>query len=327
MKKRVVLQMEGGLGKQVALTALVPYFKERYEEVIALSSYPDVFTNNPMVYRAISYNTPFAFEEYFKSADDIFYPCGYRESDFRKRRIHLLEAACRCIGIPYDESMKPSLHLTETEDLAIKDLTDKLGNFIIIQAHGAHAPGTPMSTNIMAKDYNLDKMETVVKGIKKLYPSISIINYSLPNEVEIAGTIKMDYNWPIWFGLMRECETFIAIDSSLQHMSAAFDKKGIVLWGATNPNCFGWKHNINMEGACPYNDTHCSRPYFVPSVDLKVNGQIWECPSKACMRFDPESILTEFKKLKIDTSKKPQMDFTKFMSVVSQFVPAPEASK
>ena len=74
MKKSVVIQMEGGFGKQVALTALLPYFKERYEKVVVLSSYPAVFVNHPMVDRAIGYNTPYAYEEYFKNADDIVYP-------------------------------------------------------------------------------------------------------------------------------------------------------------------------------------------------------------------------------------------------------------
>jgi hypothetical protein len=318
MLKRVVIQMEGGLGKQIALTSLLSYFKERYEEIIVLSSYPDVFINNPNVYRAIAYNTPYAYEEYFKTADDIVYPCGYRDTDFRKRKISLIQAACNSINIPYNEKMKPELFITETEEKAIVEILDKLGNFIIIQSHGAKAIGSPNTPNIMAKDYDINKMELVVKEIKKLYPTLTIVNYSLPGEVEIAGTVKMDFNWSVWFGLMRECETFIAIDSSLQHMSAAFNKKGIVLWGATNPDCFGWKHNINLEGMCPYNDLHCTRPYFVPSVDIKVNGNTWECPTKKCMKFEVNTIMDEFKKFKIDVSLKSQLDLTNYTSLMTK---------
>lgn len=318
MKKRVVIQMEGGLGKQVALSALVPYFKERYEQVEVLSSYPAVFMNNPNVHRVLAYNTPYAYEEYFKDADDIVYPCGYRDSDFRKRRIHLLEAACNSINIPYDKTMAPALYTTETEKMIITDAINKLGNFIILQSHGSRTPGGPKTPNIMAKDFDIHKMEEIVKQIKSLYPQLTIINFSLPDEVEIAGTVKMDFNWPIWFGLVENCETFIAIDSSLQHMSAAYNKKGIVLWGATNPNCFGWSHNVNLEGRCPYNDLHCSRPYFVPSVDIKVDGSIWECPSKTCMKISVEDIMAEFKKFEIKTNRKPEIDLVKFTSLVSK---------
>lgn len=307
MKKRVVVQMEGGLGKQVALTALISYFKENYEQLIVLSSYPDVFINNPNVYRAISYTTPYAYEEYFKTADDIVYPCGYRDTNFRKRRIHLIEAACNSINISYNKEMKPELYSNLSEETQINEIKEKLGNYIIIQANGA--------PNVMARDYDINKMAEVVKNIKELYPDLSIINYSLPGATEIAGTIKMNFPTPIWFALVRECETFIVVDSSLQHMSAAYDKKGVVLWGSTNPTCFGWSHNINLTGKCLYADTHCTRPYFVPSVDFKGNGEIWVCPTKNCMKIKSEEIFEAFKTITINIDRKPNFDLTPFISL------------
>ena len=85
-----------------------------------------------------------------------------------------------------------------------------------------------IQTVVMARDYDINKMAEVVKNIKELYPDLSIINYSLPGATEIAGTNKMNFPTPIWFALVRECETFIVVDSSLQHMSAAYNKKGVV---------------------------------------------------------------------------------------------------
>jgi hypothetical protein len=317
MKKRTVVQIEGGLGKQVALTALLPYFKERYEEVIVLSSFPDVFEANPNIYRNISYTTPFAYEEYIKNTDDIFFICGYRDSDFRKRRIHLLQAACNSIGIEHNNDMAPKIYLTKTEEKIVKEAKTQLGSYIIIQCHGAGGVNTPLQPNIMARDYEVERMEKVVNSIKEIFPTLTIINYSLPGETEIKGTVKMNFNNRIWFGLVRECETFIAIDSSLQHISAAFNKKGIVLWGATNPSCFGWKHNINLVGKCSFSDLHCTRPYFVPSVDIKVTGASWECQTKECMNFEPEQIIEEFKKITIKTERKPVSDLTNYVSSIT----------
>jgi hypothetical protein len=316
MKKRVTLQMEGGLGKQIALTSLIPYFKERYEEVIVLSSYPDIFENNPDVYRNISYATPFAYEEYLKNSDDIFYACGYRESDFRKQRIHLIEAACRSIGIEYNPKMKPRIFFTEKEEAIIAAVKKQFGTFIILQAHGGHTqPIDPnINSNLIARDLKFETAEEFVKLFKEKYPQTPVINFALPKEAEISGVVQMDFNARIWSGLVRECATFLAIDSSLQHMSAFFEKKGVVMWGATNPLTFGWPHNMNLENnKCGLNDYHCQRPYFVPSVDIRVNGVPWECPNKICMKFDSKELLEKVESLMPEEIVSPTVDLSKYI--------------
>ena len=319
MKKRIIIQMEGGLGKQIALSSLIPYFVDKYEQIIVVSSHPIVFEHNPNVYRALSFTTPHAYEDYFKDADDIVYPCGYRDSDFRKRRIHLIEAACNSINIPYQpEIMKPQMYLTESEKEIVKEFKEKLGSYIIVQAHGGRGVQGGSPANVMAKDYNIMRMEAVVDGLSKLYPTVNVINYAFSNETTIRGTINLDFSIPIWLGLLQESEVFISIDSSLQHMSAINNKKGIVLWGATDPKCFGWEHNINLKGSCSFNDLHCTRPYFVPSLDLKSDGNVWECSTKECMRIDPNRILDEIRTFDINIKKIPSEDIKKYVSLVSK---------
>jgi hypothetical protein len=315
MKKRVILQMEGGLGKQVALTSLIPYFTEKYEEVIIFTSFPQVFAENPNIYRVLGFNASYGYDDYFKDADDIFFVAPYRDSDFRKQRINLIEAACNSIRIEYqNEIMKPQLFLSKSQESYVKQQVNNIGNFLIIQSHGGRNISSGNKPNVMAKDYDVFKMEKVVEELNKKYPNLAILNFALPDEVEIKGTLKTDYDIPTWFGLIRESEGFIAIDSSLQHMSAAWEKKGVVLWGATNPFTFGWEHNINLAGKCPYGTPHCQRPYFVPSADLKTDGILWECPSKKCMDFEIEEIINAVDKLKIKENKTPTLDLSVYIS-------------
>lgn len=302
MKKRVTIQMEGGLGKQIALSSLIPYFTDKYEEIIVLSSYPEVFENNPNVHRAIGYNTAFGYEEYINPSNDIYFACGYRENDFRKQRISLVQAAAQSINIPYDpDNMKPSLYTTEKEEKIVNDIKTKFGSYIIVQFSGGQNPATISqnnSPNVMAKDVSYDLAIRIIKEIQEEYPGLTILNFAIPGEFPLPGTVQLDFNYKIWFSIIKQCETFIAIDSSLQHISRAFNKKGIVLWGATNPLCFGWDHNINMENnKCSLNQYHCQRPYFVPSVDIKNNEVLWECPLKSCMKFEPKEIIENLKTL------------------------------
>jgi ADP-heptose:LPS heptosyltransferase len=60
---------------------------------------------------------------------------------------------------------------------------------------------------------------------------------------------------------MKYCESFVVIDSFLNHLSAAFDKKGVVLFGGTSPERLGYKHNVNLikdKCACPERPCHIS---------------------------------------------------------------------
>lgn len=299
MKNRVTLQMEGGLGKQVALTSLIPYFKDKYKQLIVLSSFPEVFEFHPDVYRAIGYDTAFAFEEYINPSDDIFYACGYRQNNFRKQRMHLIDAACESINITKQDNMKPSLYTADQYEEIALELKQQFGDYILVQFHGGRNPSNlDAPKNIMAKDFPQKSTIELIQQIRNKYPNLTIINMSLPGEFPIPGTVQLDFKYSVWFSIIKHCTTFISIDSSLQHISAAFNKTGIVLWGATNPKQWGWEHNINLENnQCSLDQYHCQRPYFVPSVDLKNNGVGWECPHKICMQFENTAIIEELDKL------------------------------
>ncbi|SVA47693.1 uncharacterized protein METZ01_LOCUS100547 [marine metagenome] len=59
---------------------------------------------------------------------------------------------------------------------------------------------------------------------------------------------------------LLECtDTFVAIDSIVAHVSLHSNKKGIVLWGSSNPKTHGHEHNINLEAI-----RHCGQP---PCID------------------------------------------------------------
>ena len=48
----IIFQIDGGLGKSIMATAMVKVIKKRYKNsnLIVVTSYPDVFLNNPNIF-------------------------------------------------------------------------------------------------------------------------------------------------------------------------------------------------------------------------------------------------------------------------------------
>lgn len=46
--------------------------------------------------------------------------------------------------------------------------------------------------------------------------------------------------------LLLQCDFFISIDSFLPHLANTIGRSGVVLWGQSDPNIFGYVHNLNI---------------------------------------------------------------------------------
>lgn len=292
MSKICVLQGEGGIGKQIASTCLIPELKKKYEQIYVFSSYPDIFWG--LADRSFAFEVPYGYQDYYQKADDIFFPSPYRNSDFRKQRISLCESYYKCLNFEY-KGQQPKIILKSAEIDLAKKIKKDIGTFIIVQFHGSvspyNQPNQPSPQHRIIKDYPKELAEELVQEIKKKY-DIQVVNMHLPNENPIEGTLEIKLNYRQWFALLTQAETFVGIDSTLQHAGAALGKKGIILWGGTHPKMYGYNMHTNIMGECE--TIHCTRPYFVPSSDI-VENQIYECPTKKCMNISIDKILKELK--------------------------------
>lgn len=46
--------------------------------------------------------------------------------------------------------------------------------------------------------------------------------------------------------LLDTCDTWICVDSFFQHFATYHNKKGVVIFGKSDPNIFGYERNINL---------------------------------------------------------------------------------
>lgn len=95
----------------------------------------------------------------------------------------------------------------------------------------------------------------------KNYPYWEKLNELLSKEyrlvqISIGGQKKLPYVHEIKYGLkmkqieelVKDCYSWISVDSFLQHLVNASDykKPGIVLWSQSDPRIFGYPYNLNI---------------------------------------------------------------------------------
>ena len=290
-----IYNITGGIGRQLAFTALLPKLVEK-EKIYTLNPYPDIFQNSPYVERAIPIGMPYAWTDYvIKKENEIITPEPYFNNRFIHKECHLIEAFCEECDIEYDDSMKPEVKLPQQLYSDAERFKKENGDFIIVQFTGGQAPlgdfKNCYNPQGQIRAYPLELAQEFVNKFKSKHSDIKILNMSLPNEYKLEGTIQVAAPYLFYVALLGHCKTFIGIDSSLNHMSACVNKKGIVMWFGTSPIHFSYGHNVNLEGKCNSNDLHCSRPYVRELGDLQANGTVWNCPDPECQRINPDVIM------------------------------------
>lgn len=300
--KKCLINVEGGLGKNVMLTSILKEFKEQkgYDEIYVISPYHDVFKACSVVTEAFPPMQGTLYQELVLDEDcDIYWKDPYNNQRFIKKQCHLFEAWAEEFGFelyhPGDE-YTPVLDKIESEFPAVKNAADKYleewkHNFCIVQFNGGQSPLGPMrdqngnpvpyvSTQEAIKR-NYFKGEQIVKLLKEKYPDTTIVHFALPNEPTIEGTVKVEVPYLTYHLLAAEAKAIVCTDSSLQHLSTGVCDNITVIWGETRPEHFGYACNNNVCAQHVLN----SQPYFRP---LGVSPSIVRMP-------EPEVVMENVK--------------------------------
>jgi len=81
----------------------------------------------------------------------------------------------------------------------------------------------------------------VIKGLDE-----PIIQVGVEGEVQLVDDFYKGMSLTKLADLVRQCKTWIAVDSFFQHFCWDIGKPGIVLWGQSDPLIFGHPENINL---------------------------------------------------------------------------------
>lgn len=292
MKKYAYVQINGGLGKNIAFSQIAKEVKEKYDFLAVSSPYFDVFKSCPhvdYVYKPEEAKD-FIFDAKHDKAD-IFIDHIYDTSDFIYKKVSYADAYRKMMGLPLKNNEGGSDTKTELEPLkSYPNLQQNIDfimgqikeagfeDFILVQFEGGQSPlvNVPMDekgqsdwskvpTNYenepLRRHYPFEKATEFVELFRKAHPKTAIINYALPNEHNYEKTFKFTVPYLVYYELAKneKCKGAVTIDSSLQHLLAGV-KKCVVIWGHSLPQSFGYACNENIIQNCNRDDIL----YFTP---------------------------------------------------------------
>lgn len=243
MTKNIYIQINGGVGKNISFTSLLPLLKNKYENIYISSIYGDIFKGNPYV-KEINPKVDKTFYKNIILSDNTKIVLGdpYDYEPFLKKKIHILEAWGNLCDIEINDgmSLKIELYITENEKFTVDKVINELrkrtkDKFILIQLNGGQSPHNFDMNNEkeftffneeLRRFYPFDYYIELVKKLKESYPEYTIVRYGLMNEpipYEITNmvlTIQPAILYKNYYWISQYAKHVICIDSSLHHMTA-----------------------------------------------------------------------------------------------------------
>jgi hypothetical protein len=166
--KYLVWHIEGGLGKNIAATALISSIKEKYPDrkLIMVASYPEVFINFEEIERVYPVgNTPYFYQNYIEDKDTlVFKQEGYFQNGHISKQQHIIESWCQILDLEY-KNQKPVIRFNLVQR-RVPNIWRQDKPIMVIQTNGGPLEDT--------KPYSWTRDMPP-------YIALQIINHYLPN--------------------------------------------------------------------------------------------------------------------------------------------------
>jgi hypothetical protein len=274
-EKYLVWHIEGGLGKNIASTALLSSLKEKYPDrkIIMTVSYPDVFMNNPDIYRVYSLGSiPYFYQDYIEGKDVlVFRQEGYFQNGHITKQKHLINNWCDILNLEYKQQL-PVINFNLVQKRMV-NLWRREKPILLIQTNGG--PMEDSKVYSWTRDMPLFIVRQIVNRYSDDYHIIQVCR----NKDEVVNGVHEAYHQPMsnfeLFTLLSASNKRILIDSCLQHAAAALNLPSTVLWIGTSPKLFGYELHSNIIANKPKNEPKLMYSYL---FDYSFTGEIMECP-------------------------------------------------
>lgn len=288
MKKQIIFQVSGGIGKVVASTAVCAAINKQYpnHELIVVSGYPDVFLGNEKVSRAYAFGmTPYFYSQHIEDKDPIIFAHDpYMESAFLNQQDHLIKIWCEMFNIKYNGE-KPELFLTDREIQFNKNRFQSPKPLMLIQTNG----GAENQANKYSWVRDIPA-QTVVKVIDHFKNDYNIVHVRRPDQPEYQDTITVSDSFRSVAVLISLSKKRLFIDSFAQHTAAALEIPSTVLWIGNKPEVFGYKIHNNIV-ANPFTKSPELRNSYLQKFDISGSDALQFPYRNESEIFDLEKII------------------------------------
>lgn len=292
-EKYLVLHIEGGLGKTIMSTALLPslYKKHPDRKIIVVCYYPEVFMNNPYIHRVYRIHiTPYFYDTYIKNKDTLVLKHDpYNDTSYFKQDTHLIDIWAKLWGLEEDKYNKtPELYQNSAQLFESKKWLDISKKPILL----LHTHGGPLDDKrpyTWTRDIPPYLLHGIVEKYREQYHIIQICR----NKEQVIPGVTPIYEKILFselVSLVRVSHNFILIDSAIQHIAAAFLRKANVLWIGTSPKVFGYEIHNNIQAQKPPQNYIKHPDSYL--VEYSLVGPNFECPyPEDTLIFNPKDLI------------------------------------
>ena len=273
--KYFIWHIQGGLGKNVAGTSLIKTIKETHpnRKLIMVTSWPEVYLNNPNVDRIYNLGqTPHFYEDYIENKDIIISMHEpYNQTSHITKQKHLIENWCDLMGLKYN-NQTPIIIPNYSQGILLS-LWERPKPIMVVQTGGG-----PMEGQKYPYSWTRDMpMEIAHQIVKKYSQEYHIIQVTRPNGYALEGVERLDTlmsNMEL-FSLLVVSKKRVLIDSSLQHAAAALNLPSTVLWIGTSAKVFGYDIHNSIQAKLPQRANQLIGSYI---FDYSFENNMHECP-------------------------------------------------
>lgn len=240
----IIFNIEGGLGKSIMATAVCQAIKNKYpkDNLIVLTSYPEVFICNPNVNKCFNHNNlNYFYKDYIENKKvKMMLHNPYNETNFITKSEHLIETWCNMFDIPFNGEV-PKIYLTEREIKFYSNSFNSDKPIFVLQTNGG-----ALNQEIKyswARDIPFDLAQTIVDEFKGHY---NIFHIRRENQFQLKHTIPVTADFRALAVLIKISKKRLLIDSFAQHTAKGLGLNSVVTWVANKPSQFGYDNNINI---------------------------------------------------------------------------------
>ena len=275
MDKFLVWHIEGGLGKNVAATALLPALVKKYRsrKIIVVASYPEVFLNNPHVDRVYRVGlTPYFYEDYILGKDTlVFRHEPYFQTGHILKQKHLVHNWADLLGVDYQKQL-PELHMNMLQK-NFQYSWQREKPILLLQTNGGMFQGQQLGY-AWTRDMPIELAMWIADQFRETHHIIQLTRENTP-VIPNVEVIAVPLNNMELFSLVASSSKRVLIDSCAQHAAAAFNLPSTVLWVGTAPENFGYELHTNIKAQAPKGNVKLVDAYL---FDASFEGIPHECP-------------------------------------------------
>ena len=211
-----MIYIDGGIGDHYSYKIALNSLKEKYKDIFISSAFPQVFQNENIEQISIKegrilQNNPINIYKFMS------------DNKWNKNII---------------EAIKEKYQLNDIK--LPKKIDKKDNNHIIISPYSRK-----LNNKINAKNYPYEYWVKIVHKMKE--KGLFVEQIGVKGEDEIDGVDIFSHNTlKDLENKIINCLFFISVDNFMSAFSANLGKQGIVIFGKSDPNIFGYEHNINI---------------------------------------------------------------------------------